>query len=240
MINKKAERAIYLQIADGIKALVEEKQLEKDSLIPSENKLSESYKVSRLTARRAIDYLVNQGFLYRIKGKGTFVAKKEKIEYAPQKLHGFTEEIISLNMVPKNEVVKFEVIKAGKIAEKLDISKEDLVYHIIRIRKANDEPFILEKSFIPVDIFPELNISVLKGSKYAYVEKYTNKKIIESIQEIEAHLPTQAEKEYLQTDEPLLKISNISFLEGKEIFEYTISYFRTSKYKFVQRAVRKP
>lgn len=238
MINKKSGKAIYLQIAESIIKMINEQDLEIDSIIPSENMLAETYKVSRLTARRAVDYLVNQGFLYRIKGKGTFVAERNKIEYVPQKLQGFTEEIISLNMTPRNEIVKFEVIKAGKIAKKLQIAEDDMIYHVIRVRYADDEALILERSYIPIDIFPELNISVMKGSKYEYVEKYTGKKVIESFQEIEAHLPNEEEIEYLKVEEPLLKISNLSFLEGRKIFEYSISYFRTSKYKFVQRAVR--
>ncbi|MBN1468880.1 MAG: GntR family transcriptional regulator [Fusobacteriaceae bacterium] len=238
MIDKKSNNSIYFQIAEKIRIQIEEGLMEEGDLIDSENKLSEIYKVSRLTARRALDFLVNKGYLYRIKGKGTFVNKMEKIQYTPQNLIGFTEEILSINKIPKNKVITFEVIKAEKLGKKLNINEEELVYHVVRLRYANEEPLMLEKSYLPVKLFPELNISVLCGSKYAYVEKYTGVKIIESLQEIEAYLPNEEEKNYLKTEDPLLKVSNQAFLENGAVFEYSISYFSTNKNKFIQKAIR--
>lgn len=239
MLDKKSNNSIYFQIAEKIKIQIEEGLMEEGDLIDSENKLAEIYKVSRLTARRALDFLVNKGYLYRIKGKGTFVNKIDKINYTPQRLIGFTEEILSINKIPHNKVLIFEVIKAGKIGKKLNLLEEELVYHVQRLRYVNDDPVMLEKSYLPVKLFPELNISVLSGSKYAYVEKFTGKKIVESLQEIEAYLPNEEEKNYLKTEDPLLKVSNQAFLEDNSVFEYSISYFSTNKNKFIQKAVRK-
>ena len=241
MIDKNSDRAVYLQIADGIKQRIDRGELTEGSLIESENKLAEINQVSRLTARRATDHLVNQGYLYRVRGKGTFVAKKKKINYAPQKLHGFTEEILDLQMTPKNLVVEFRIMEAGReVAEKLGITEGDMVYYVIRVRCADEEPLILEKSYLPMNLFPELNISILKGSKYTYVEEYTGKHISESLQEIGAALAGEEERKYLQLhgEEPLLRIDNQAYLEDGTIFEYSTAYFRSSKYKFVQRAKR--
>ena len=241
MIDKNLDRAVYLQIADRIKSKIDEEGLVEDSVIESENKLAEIYQVSRLTARRATEYLLNQGYLYRIKGKGTFVSKREKISYAPQRLRGFTEEILNLNMTPKNLVVEFRIMEATKeVAEKLKISEGEMVYYIIRVRCADEEPLILEKSYLPLNLFPELNVSTLKGSKYAYVEKFTKKIILESLQEIGVSLAGEEEEKHLKVNanEPLLKINNQTFLEDGTIFEYSIAYFKTSKYKFIQKAQR--
>lgn len=241
MIDKNLDRAVYLQIADRIKSKIDEEELVEGSIIESENKLAEIYGVSRLTARRATEYLLNQGYLYRIKGKGTFVSKREKISYAPQKLRGFTEEILNLNMTPKNLVVEFRIMEATKeVAEKLNISEGEMVYYVIRVRCADEEPLILEKSYLPLNLFPELNVSTLKGSKYAYVEQFTKKIILESLQEIGVSSAGEEEEKYLKVNEnePLLKIKNQTFLEDGTIFEYSIAYFKTSKYKFIQRAKR--
>ena len=241
MIDKNSDRAVYLQIADGIKQRIDRGELNEGALIESENKLAEVNGVSRLTARRATDHLVNQRYLYRVRGKGTFVAKRERISYAPQKLHGFTEEILNLHMTPKNLVVEFRIMEASQeIAGKLGIAVGDMVYYVIRIRCADDEPLILEKSYLPMNLFPELNITILKGSKYAYVEEYTKRQISESLQEIGASLAGEEEQRYLklQGEEPLLRIDNQAFLEDGIIFEYSTAYFKSSKYKFIQRAKR--
>lgn len=241
MIDKNSDRAVYLQIADGIKKRIDRGEITDGALIESENKLAEANGVSRLTARRATDHLVNQGYLYRVRGKGTFVAKREKINYAPQKLYGFTEEILNLNMTPRNLVVEFKIMKATEeVAEKLKTTVGEMVYYVVRVRCADDEPLILEKSYLPMGLLPELNISILKGSKYAYVEEYTGKQISESIQEIGASLAGEEEKRHLrlQGEEPLLRIDNQAFLEDGTVFEYSTAYFKSSKYKFVQRAQR--
>ncbi len=241
MIDKNSDRAVYLQIADGIKVRIDKGELKEGALIESENKLAETNGVTRLTARRATDHLVKQGYLYRVRGKGTFVAKREKISYTPQKLHGFTEEILSLSMTPKNLVMEFKIMEATQeVAEKLKVAVGEMVYYVVRVRCADEEPLILEKSYLPMGLLPELNISILKGSKYAYVEEYTGREISESIQEIGASLAGKEEKKYLklQEDEPLLRIDNQAFLEDGTVFEYSTAYFKSSKYKFVQRAQR--
>jgi len=108
------------------------------------------------------------------------------------------------------------------------------------LRKAEDEPVIVEKTYIPVKVLPELNIKTLTGSKYRYVEEYTKKKIAESQQELEAEIATKEVSKLLELtkNSALLKVTNISSLEDGTIFEYCIVYFKTSKYKFIQNVKR--
>ena len=82
MVKTKRERievimreklAKYEQIRQDIIHKIESMEYRPNQVIPSENELCASYGVSRITVRKAIDELVHEGLLYRIKGKGSFV-----------------------------------------------------------------------------------------------------------------------------------------------------------------------
>lgn len=69
------ETPLYQQIKEDLLAMIS--QLSSNSAIPSERALAEKFKVSRMTLRKAINELVDEGVLYRNKTRGTFVSEKE-------------------------------------------------------------------------------------------------------------------------------------------------------------------
>lgn len=77
MINKHSPLPIYYQLEQGIKEMIEKGQLQPGEMIPSEREWAEMYEISRMTVRQAINNLVNDGYLVRKRGKGTFVATKK-------------------------------------------------------------------------------------------------------------------------------------------------------------------
>lgn len=242
MIDKQADRSIYLQIADIIKNNIENGNLKPHDPVISENKISQKYEVTRLTARRAIDSLVNEGLLYRIRGKGTFVAEPEKkLETSPFSMRGFTESSLGMDRTPTNTVLTFKIIEASKfIAEKLNIEEGSKVFLVERLRWLDEEPFIFEVSYFPQALFPGLDERIMKGSAYEYVEKLLGKKIKDSTQEIAPDIVNERIGNLLQmkVGTPILRVHNQPRLEDGTIFEYSEVFFRTSKYKFIQHVTR--
>lgn len=80
MIDKTSPIPIYHQLEESIKQLIENGQLVPGDALPPELEYSDKYKISRMTVRQAIINLVNDQYLYRIKGKGTFVME-QKLEH---------------------------------------------------------------------------------------------------------------------------------------------------------------
>ena len=72
---------IYKKIENDVKAKIQDGTYKGGDLLPSENELKDQYNVSRMTVRQALTNLVNDGYLYRHKGKGTFVSHN-KLEKA--------------------------------------------------------------------------------------------------------------------------------------------------------------
>jgi GntR family transcriptional regulator, mannosyl-D-glycerate transport/metabolism system repressor len=223
---------LYKQVANQIKRQIESDNLDKDDAIPSEQKLSESFNVSRVTIRQAIKLLVDEGILYKVRGSGTYV-KQPKIEHDIYRLQGFTEEMESLNHVPSNQVLEFSMqLPEEAIKEKLNLKDDEKVFFIRRLRSGDGEPMILEETYMPVTLFPDLSVEVMTRSKYEYVEK-KGYKIKERQGEILPHIPSKELRDILQMkDSSCLAMNLCAYLEDGTIFEYTKLYFRSEKYTF--------
>ncbi len=231
---------VYRIIENDIKKMLETRQLKQGDLVPSEKDLKEKYDVSRMTVRQALNNLVNEGYLYRHKGKGTFV-NQTKIEKRIHGLLGFTEDMRRMNRKVSNKIITIDVIKSDdEISAKLFINKGDEVYLVKRIRYANDIPVLYEELYAPKMIFSNLNKEIMLGSFYQYIEHELNLKIDYTIQNIEAKLATDKIAEYLEVTNgsPILYITLNTFLDNNRPFEYVKSYYRGDQYRLVQHAIR--
>lgn len=236
MINKNSPLPIYYQIEEHIKDLIDRKQLKPGDCLPSEREFAEQYQVSRMTIRQAITNLVNSGYVYRIKGKGTFVADQNVIEL---KLHGitsFTENIQALGMTPSSKIIEFRSSLADKnVATKLKINENESVYEIQRIRLANQIPMALETSFLSTNIVKNLSKETAAHSLYEYIQKTLGLSLKYSTQTIEASAANKKESELLgiKKGSPILLMERITFLSDDQPIEFTKSIYRGDRYKFV-------
>ena len=93
---------------------------------------------------------------------------------------------------------------------------------------------------MPVELFPDLSIKDLRGSKYKYVEETLKERIKESMQEIVPEIVQEPIRTLLHMEEntPILKVKSTTILESGLTFEYSETYFKTERYKFIQKASR--
>jgi len=155
-INKHIPIPAYYQLKEIISEKIESKELKTGEKITSENKLSELYQISRMTVRQAIKELVEEGLIYKEKGKGTFVSRP-KLKRDLSELTSLTEEMERSGYKVKTKVLEMKVISASKrIAHKLEIALGEKIIKIDRLKLADNKPFFLETSFLPFDICPGL------------------------------------------------------------------------------------
>ena len=227
---------LYKRIATMIKDEITKLGIKKDEAIPAENKLALKYGVSRVTIRQAIDLLVSENILYKIQGSGTYV-KQSKIDFHLYKLQSFTEEVTRLNRVPTNTILDFKMIGCndldGVVIDALKIGAEDKVFYIRRLRSADQEPMILEETYLPVKLFPDLSLEIMSKSKYQYIES-KGFQINQRVGEVAPILPDKGLMDILQLQkpEPILVMKVWSNLVDETVFEYTVLYFRSDKYTF--------
>ncbi|MGV3488705.1 MAG: GntR family transcriptional regulator [Tuberibacillus sp.] len=240
MIDKQSPVPIYYQIQSYIKDLVDTNRLRPGDTIPSERELTEKFQVSRMTVRQAIMNLVNDGVLYRQKGKGTFVSEV-KIEQPLQGLTSFTEDMKKRGLVPGTRLLSFTIVPADEIvADRLQVQVHEPVYEIIRIRLADEQPISLESTYLSANLVKGLTDDIVMKSLYSYIEKNISPSISYANQVIEASIAGKDEIEHLQLKKgsPILLIHRNTFLDNGQPLEWVKSAYRADRYKFVINMTR--
>jgi len=153
MINRNIPIPLYYQLIQEIKGEIESGVLQPGDAIPTEMALMERYEISRATVRQAIQQLVNEGYLRRVKAKGTFVnSPPEKPKFIGS-LKGFAREMQEKGVACSTRVLEKRIIPAPvKVAEKLGIASENQVFNLKRLRFIQDEPVLISNSYIPAQI----------------------------------------------------------------------------------------
>lgn len=234
-INKNLPIPIYYQIEEGMKELIEQGSLKPGDMIPSERELCEAYGISRMTVRQAVNNLVNDGYLVRQQGRGTFVAK-EKMEQGLKGVTSFSEDMRARGMVPSTKLLHFGLIRAKKpLAEKLGVSEDAPIYELKRVRLGDGIPMAYEISYLPAELLPGFSAEMAEGSIYEYVEKVAQLKIGNAHQMLEASLARGPECEILQLEQgaPVLLIERQTYLSHGVPLEWVRSIYPGDRYKFV-------
>jgi GntR family transcriptional regulator len=140
------EQALRTRIAD----------LKPDDPLPSDAMLCEEFGVSRMTARNAVQRLSQEGLVYRVPGRGTFVAEPPVHRQAGNLL-SFTEEMRRRGREPSSVLLSRDVREPGPAeASRLQLGTGAQVVAIRRLRMADDEPVAIEEAVFPATIAPVL------------------------------------------------------------------------------------
>lgn len=224
---------LYKQVANKIKEDITSANLSNEGMIPSESKLVERYEVSRVTVRHAIKLLEEEDILYSVQGSGTYI-KDKKIEYDILKVQSFTAEMTERNTNFTNIILDFQLTDPSPIIQKkLDLPNGEKIFYVKRLRQINEEPYIVEESYLPAKFFPELSVNIMEKSLYEHI-KQKGYEIDEKQSEIIPTMPTEEVKHLLQLDKdiPILLMENQCMFPENLKFEYTKVYFHPQKYKF--------
>ncbi|EOC8681491.1 GntR family transcriptional regulator [Enterobacter roggenkampii] len=234
-------KPMYRQIADALREKISAGELKPGDALPTESSLQEAFNVSRVTVRQALKLLTEEQIVESIQGSGTYV-KEERVNYDIYQLTGFYEKLADRNVDTHSEVSIFEVLKTDeKLAEKLNLSHDDKVWHVKRVRFIKQKPVNLEETWMPLALFPDLTWEVMENSKYHYVEQIKKLVIDRSEQELVPIMPSEEAIAALSLDpaKPILEKVSRGFLKDGRVFEYSRNVFNTDDYKFTLVARRR-
>lgn len=146
----------HIQVRDFLLEQIKTGSLKPAEKIPSERDLSKLCDVSRVTIRKAIGSLVNEGLLVSVPGKGNFVnevMQKEDLEY----VESFFSQGEKRGFVGRIRLLEEKLVVAdAEIAERLKINEGDKVFRIHRLKLANGVPMCSELRYIPYKFVPEM------------------------------------------------------------------------------------
>jgi GntR family transcriptional regulator len=153
---RSAGEPLYSRFEELVRERIESGEWLPGTAIPSERDLCAEFRLSRATARKALDRLVADGYLERIPRRGTYVSQPKTV-FEALTLRGFSAQALESGASPASRLLRFErVLPAPKIAERLEIPSSQLVYLIERLRTVNDVPVALHQSSLPIDLAPSL------------------------------------------------------------------------------------
>lgn len=165
-LSRNTFEPLYYQIREHIREKINSGEYPPNSMIPSEAELCEIYNVSRVTVRRAVLDLVQEGLLNRGKGKGTFVSESYGLT-AVNGVQSFTQELLGLNMRPSAKLLSCKVRKAEpSLRQKLELEEGESVVTISRLRLVNNEPCMVEVMNFPYRLVPGIEKEDLSQSIY--------------------------------------------------------------------------
>lgn len=152
-LNKNQTR--YLQIKNYILEGIGQGYWNTGERVPSENELVDLCKVSRMTARRALQELLMEGTLIRIKGKGSFVAE-EKQQSSLLEIRNIATEIQSKGFEHEAQLIfcDKQVVDSG-IAKKLNLKENELCGHSKLLHFQQDRPIQLEYRWVNLSVAPD-------------------------------------------------------------------------------------
>lgn len=225
----------YYKIYEELLDRIRNGDFKESDRFPSDTELVADFKVSRGTIREALKLLIQQGFLYREQGKGTFVTYS-KIHQSTSTLMGFSELMLQNNKTPSAKIIEKKIIDAPpNIKELMELSEDDKIVRIIRVRYGDKVPLIVERSFFVYKYFePLLDKDLESKSIFSLLYKHTNTKLGQAQQRIEAVNAGQSEVTLLNVDigSPLLLIKRLIKTSNGDYFQYSEDVYRSDRINF--------
>mgnify|MGYP001062490516 CR=1 FL=1 len=220
-------KSLYYQLVDLLKDRIETQMTPHDKLL-SERELCQHYGVSRTTVRLALQELENQGYIYRRHGKGTYVSDLSDKSSNLAGAYSFTEEMREIGRVPKTVILEFRQMEANKrIAKNLNIHLGETVFKLKRLRLADEEPLMVERSYLPAKLFMGLDLPLLESKPLydVFSQDYEQKKDAAVLR--------------IADGAPVLHLTRITYNVKNEIIEYTDSVARADQFHYKIRHIRK-
>src|SRR5699024_8962836 len=221
---------------------IENKNIKPGEKLPSENELMEKYNVSRDTIRKSLDLLEGNGYIHKIKGKGSFVLDVDKLDFPITGIVTFKELSKRMGVGSSTLLHELDLINPDKfLVKKLELSEDDLIWRVIRSREIDNKKIILDKDYFNSKYIPTLTEEICQNSIYEYIEKELGLNISIAKKEITVQRVSNEDKEYLDLEDydMIVVVKSYTYLDDASLFQYTESRHRPDKFRFVDFARRK-
>lgn len=235
-VDLTSETPIYEQIVTRFKQMISTGEFQPGDKVPAEIDICENLNVSRTTVRKAMDQLVKEGTITRHRGRGSFIAQP-KLRRSLNYLYNFTDNMKELGVKPHSVVLDCSVAFVNEfIRNKLGLPMtQDKVFHLKRLRCADDLPLLIEDAYIPYYLCN--NIQHVDFSVNSLYETLSNKyqlHLYHATESYEAIIMSKAEANLLKCKSPSagFKITRTSHLDTGYVFEYTTSVTRADHCAF--------
>ncbi|UCF92282.1 MAG: GntR family transcriptional regulator [Desulfobacterales bacterium] len=230
---------LYYQLKEQIKQNILNGTYKEGDLIPSEREFNDLYELSSTTIRRALNDLVQENYLERKAGKGTFV-RMRKVKRDLRKVLGFTKNMSEMGLTPSTQVLSKKVVRANAFArERLGLAEDARVVRLERLRLADEIPMMLETRYIRTDLCPGIVKQDLSSSLWKVFETKYGLKPNRHSQGISIDRVSglSAQLLGLKEDTVVFLIKGVTYVQDNLPIECEESRYRSDKYELTFEAV---
>ena len=235
-LDKSVPIPLYFQLKTILLDAIKQGEYPVDSMIPTEKELSEMFKISRTTVRQAITEMVQEGWLYRIASKGTFVARLKIKQDFIKRLETFNDQISRTGRKPSTELLALRTTEMPKqMRNDFGIAENSRFVYLYRRRFADDEPIVTVETYLPYDRCAfVLSHDFVKESLYNVLATSDKTRICRVTRILEAVGGNAQDMENLniRRGKPILLSTTIGYNSADEPIEYSIARYRGDRNRF--------
>jgi DNA-binding GntR family transcriptional regulator len=231
-VDRASPVPMYYQVAQQLEQAIESGELAAGTRLDGELALADLLGVSRPTLRRAIEYLVDRGYLVRRRAVGTRVVHPKVRR--PVELTSLYDDLTASRKNPRTTVLSLETAAAtDRVAHALGLNDGDEVLAIERLRHADGRPLAIMRNWLPLGLV-ELDAERLGRSGLYQLMRAAGIGLHLASQTIGARGATAAEARLLEAHkgEPLLTMERITYNENGQSVELGDHIYRASLYSF--------
>lgn len=237
------EIPLYMQLKEALKASIKDGTFPNNEKIPTESELSEQYKVSRITVRRAVEELCQENYLVKRQGKGTFV-KLKKVQRKMEHLLSFSDTCKSNERIPSRLVIKRMLTELSpEYAEVMNVPPGTKAVMIERVNMADGVPMIYESNLFPYPKYKFLLDESLDGSLYQLLKNQYNIRVkysLNSYLEMTRAFGDLAKNLHVSNGEPLFFLYTEIRDSQDKLVHIGREYIISEEYRFYMDDYTKP
>lgn len=230
----------YYQISREIIGSIQTGALPPGAPVPSENEIIFKYKVSNTTARKALHELEKEGWVTRVKGKGTYVKDKTVVR-SINRIFGFTKNMVEAGRKPATRLIGFHLHSSDhkQTINGREYTLKGPFCEIERIRYADGVPIMKETRYISTGLCPDVQRKNLEHSLYDIFAKEYGIQLTEINQMVSAVLMEGSQLKHFNLAKavPAFRVEGVSFCGKDLIVEMEDSIYRGDMYRFAAKAV---
>lgn len=240
-LDRQSVVPLYYQIQQRLLEKIRSGELKAGQSVPSEQEISASMGVSRMTARQALKSLCSLGLAYSQRGRGTFVSSI-KLEKDFRQVLSFSEEMNARGTHPRSRVLSFKrMVPPSDVAEALHLAVSEEVFILRRVRLADSVPLCIECTHLPVRLFPDFQKKFdPRSSLYQSIASLYGIQIDIADEVAEASLANVPEARLLRVRKgaPVFRFTRTAYRLSGEPVEFVKSTYRGDRCKVVNRLTR--
>ena len=241
-IDRNISVPAYQQVADQIKSHILGGELAAGGRLPPESELTNGSKLSRVTIRKGLEVLENEGLVERKQGLGTFVRHPIRQELSSTRT--ITEVLLAKGIRPQVKVLSFDHVRPPEeVSRALSLTRNQKVIMAKRLYLSEGDPVALLYIFLPMEFREQAE--VLRSETFSTETTYTiweraGVPISGATHSIRAGRADKEDAKALavQRGDPVLILDRVTYGKDGRPLEFVMYHYHWQRYEFSVDAPR--